>query len=390
MGPAAALRSGVPGCARGLGVRAAAAGAAAAAAAAATAAANGDPGSSRSPPHTVPVGVQYQRSTNGVRSSVLAADTPRVLVSRSLVGSWFESFSTLKVGSSSKTATRQAFLADDVGSAVELLQPARATGADRCRDGTRDPWQVEIHVCELTFHANPRAKSSPHEKMRPSPNPTPPGGGVLAPREQPTSSPWPQAQTIPEARRWPQMRDPSHGHRKQVREKALWKRRPGFALFSLGKCRWRLTHPSHPDVQQGPAAAVKMGESYPLQSRRGARTWRCADTDPTGLCWRAKARYVFCATERLTLQTGRAKSAARITTFYAGPTSSCNQDVKVQESRRFPKYESAYACTVNYCYKRTTQRGPFHRAFHECSDYPDVLNSSIKKKRDDMFIQPLT
>lgn len=61
---------------------------------------------------------------------------------------------------------RQAFLADDVGSAVELLQPARATGADRCRDGTRDPWQVEIHVCELTFHANPRAKSSPHEKMR--------------------------------------------------------------------------------------------------------------------------------------------------------------------------------------------------------------------------------
>ncbi|KAI4538998.1 hypothetical protein MG293_011265 [Ovis ammon polii] len=110
------------------------------------------------------------------------------------------------------------------------------------------------------------------------------------------------------------MRDPGHGHRKQVREKALWKRRPGFALFSLGKCRWRLTHPSHPDVQQGPAAAVKM--------------------------------------------------AARITTFYAGPTSSCNQDVKVQESRRFPKYESAYACTVNYCYKRTTLRGPFHRAFH--------------------------
>lgn len=56
------------------------------------------------------------------------------------------------------------------------------------------------------------------------------------------------------------MRDPGHGHRKQVHEEALWKRRPGFALFSLGKCRWRLTHPSHPDVQQGPTAAVKMGE----------------------------------------------------------------------------------------------------------------------------------
>ena len=61
---------------------------------------------------------------------------------------------------------RQAFLADDVGSAVELLQPARAAGADQCRDGPRNPWQVEIRVCGLTFPANTRAKSSPHEKMQ--------------------------------------------------------------------------------------------------------------------------------------------------------------------------------------------------------------------------------
>lgn len=44
-----------------------------------------------------------------------------------------------------------------------LHGPLVQAGAE---DGTRDPWQVEIHVCELTFHANPRAKSSPHEKMR--------------------------------------------------------------------------------------------------------------------------------------------------------------------------------------------------------------------------------
>ena len=61
---------------------------------------------------------------------------------------------------------RQAFLADDVGSAVKLLQPARAAGADQCRDGPQNPWQVEIRVCGLTFPANTRAKSSPHEKMQ--------------------------------------------------------------------------------------------------------------------------------------------------------------------------------------------------------------------------------
>nr|CAI9712115.1 unnamed protein product [Rangifer tarandus platyrhynchus] len=60
----------------------------------------------------------------------------------------------------------QAFLADGAGSAVELLQSAGAAGADQCRDGTQDQWQVEIHVCELTFPANTRAKNSPHEKMQ--------------------------------------------------------------------------------------------------------------------------------------------------------------------------------------------------------------------------------
>ena len=57
-------------------------------------------------------------------------------------------------------------MADGVGSAVELLQSAGAAGADHCRDGTQDQWQVEIHVCELTFPANTRAKNSPHEKMQ--------------------------------------------------------------------------------------------------------------------------------------------------------------------------------------------------------------------------------
>lgn len=61
---------------------------------------------------------------------------------------------------------RQAFLADGVGSAVELLQPAGAASADQCRDGTRDRWQAEIHVCELSFPANTRAENSPHEKMQ--------------------------------------------------------------------------------------------------------------------------------------------------------------------------------------------------------------------------------
>lgn len=35
--------------------------------------------------------------------------------------------------------------------------------------------------------------------------------------------------------------------------------------------------------------STTVGESYPLQSRRGALTWWCADTDPTGLCWARKS-----------------------------------------------------------------------------------------------------
>lgn len=54
------------------------------------------------------------------------------------------------------------------------------------------------------------------------------------------------------------------------------------------------------------SVSTTVGESYPLWSQRGARRWRCADTDPTGLCWARRSEV-----SRVVPSSGRAASGHR-------------------------------------------------------------------------------